>query len=168
MPKFCLFLLIFFSFLNKANCFGQSQELQNIHSQRIFLNKKENSFLLFDDSTYYFEYKIAKKKWEKHPYIFQGECSFTEFQKVFIPLSMENGEIYFVYRGVGEVYGLKNDTLKRIDKSFRHENQFSGNLFTHKNKIFCFGGYGLFTTKNFISYFNVKFKEWMVDDIPFK
>ncbi len=168
MPKFCLILLIFFSFLNKANCFGQSQELQNIHSQRIFLNKKENSFLLFDDSTYYFEYKIAKKKWEKHPYIFQGECSFTEFQKVFIPLSMENGEIYFVYRGVGEVYGLKNDTLKRIDKSFRHENQFSGNLFTHKNKIFCFGGYGLFTTKNFISYFNVKFKEWMVDDIPFK
>ena len=168
MPKFCLILLILFSFLNKANCFGQSQELQNIHSQRIFLNKKENSFLLFDDSTYYFEYKIAKKKWEKHPYIFQGDCSFIEFQNEFIPISMDNGEIYFVYRGIGEVYGLINDTVKRIDRSFRHENQFYGNLFTHKNKICCFGGYGLFTTKNFISYFNLKFKEWMVDDIPLK
>jgi hypothetical protein len=168
MPKFLLILLITFSFLCKASCFGQSQELQNIQSQRIFLNKKENSFLLFDDSTYYFEYKIAKKKWEKHPYIFQGECSFIEFLNEFIPLSMDNREIYFVYRGVGEVYGLKNDTLKRIDQSFRHENQFYGNLFTHKNKIYCFGGYGLFTTKNFISYFNLKFKEWMVDDIPLK
>lgn len=119
MPKFCLFLFTTFTFLNTAICFGQSQELNNIQSQRIFLNKKENSFLLFNDSTYYSEYKIAKGKWEKRPYTFQGECSFTEFQKEFIPLSMENGEIYFVYRGVGEVYGLKNDTLKRIDKSFR-------------------------------------------------
>jgi hypothetical protein len=168
MPKFCLIFLIFFSFLNKAICFGQIQELQNIKSERIFLNKKENSFLLFDDSTYFFEYKISKKKWEKHPYIFEGECSFKEFQNEFIPISMDNGEIYFVYRGVGEVYGLINDTVKRIDRSFRHENQFDGNLFTHKNKIFCFGGYGLFTTKNFISYFNLKFKEWMVDDIPLK
>ena len=166
MPKFYLILLISFLYFDGAICFGQSQELNTIQSQRIFLNKKENSFLLFDDSTYYFEYKIAKKRWEKRPYIFQGECSFIEFQKEFIPLSMENGDIYFVYRGIGEVYGLKNDTLKRIDKSFRHENQFHGNIFTHKNKIFCFGGYGLFTTKNFISYFNLKFNEWMVDDIP--
>lgn len=168
MPKFCLFLLITLFYFNTAICFGQRQELNNIQSQRIFLNKKENSFLLFDDSTYYSEYKIAKGKWEKRPYIFQGDCSFIEFQKEFIPLSMENGEIYFVYRGVGEVYALKNDTLKRIDKSFRHENQFHGNLFTHQNKILCFGGYGLFTIKNFISYFNVKFKEWMVDAIPLK
>jgi hypothetical protein len=168
MPKFCLLLFTTFTFLNTAICFGQSQEVNNIQSQRIFLNKKENSFLLFDDSTYYFEYKIAKGKWEKRPYIFQGDCSFIEFQNEFIPISMDNGQIYFVYRGIGEVYGLKNDTIKRIDNSFRHENQFSGNLFTHKNKIFCFGGYGLFTTKNFISYFNLKFKEWMVNDIPLK
>ena len=166
MPKLYHLLFILISFLDNASCLGQNNELQNIHSQRIFLNKKENSFLLFDDSTYYFEFKISRGKWEKRPYIFQGECSFKEFQIKFIPMAIENGEILFVYHGVGEVYGLKNDTLKRIDRSFRHENQFGGNIFTYKNKIFCFGGYGLFTFKNFISYYNLNFKEWIVDDIP--
>ncbi len=84
------------------------------------------------------------------------------------PVASEKGEIFFVYRGVGEVYQLMNDTLRRIDRSFRHENQFNGNIFTYKDRICCFGGYGLFTTKNIISYFNPRFKEWMVDDIPFK
>lgn len=168
MPLFKLILLfsLIFTFVFRGH--SQTQIIENVKSTRIFLNKKENSFLLFDDSTFYYKYKIPKGKWEKHPYIFQGECSFVEFQNEFIPISLDNGEIYFVYRGVGEVYGLKNDTLKRIDKSFRHENQFNGNLFTHKNKIYCFGGYGLFTTKNFISYFNIKLKEWMVNDIPLK
>jgi hypothetical protein len=146
---------------------SQQNTIEQTKSQRIFLNRKENSFMLLDDSTYYYEFVVREGRWKKHPYFFNGECNFLEFQREFIPVATENGEIFFVYRGVGEVYQLVNDTIKRIDRSFRHENQFNGNIFAYRNRICCFGGYGLFTTKNFISYFNIKFKEWMVDDIPY-
>lgn len=168
MLSFRLFLLFSLIFNFAISGYSQTQILENINSTRVFLNKKENSFLLFDDSTFYYKYKIANKRWTKHPVTFIGECDFEEFQQNFIPIASDKGDIYFVYRGCGEVYQLINDTILRIDRSFRHENQFNGNLFTHKNKIYCFGGYGLFTTKNFISSFNMKLKEWMVYDIPLK
>jgi hypothetical protein len=168
MPLYKLILLfsLIFPFVFRGH--SQTQIIENIKSTRIFLNKKENSFLLFDDSTFYYKYKIAHKRWTKHPVTFKGDCDFNEFQLDFIPVASEKGDIYFVYRGCGEVYQLIDDTIRRIDRSFRHENQFDGNIFMYKDKISCFGGYGLFATKNFMSYFNLKFKEWMVDDIPFK
>ncbi len=162
------FLLFSFISISCAHVLSQNNTIEQTKSQRVFLNKKKNSFLLVDDSTFYYEFVVREGKWKKHPYFFKGECDFTEFQREFIPVVSEKGEIYFVYRGVGEVYQLLNDTLRRIDRSFRHENQFNGNIFTYKDRICCFGGYGLFTTKNFISYFNLNFKEWLVDDIPQK
>lgn len=155
-------------FLLHFYCYSQNNILEGINSQRILLNKKENSFLIVDDSTFYYEFKVAKGNWQKHSYTYKGECHFNEFQNQFIPVASETGDIYFVYRGCGEVYQLINDTIRRIDRSFRHENQFGGNIFMYKDKISCFGGYGLFTSKNFLSYFNLKMKEWMVDDIPLK
>ena len=168
MPLYKLTLLfsLIFTFVFRGH--SQSQIIEKVNSTRIFLNKKENSFLLFDDSTFYYKYKIAHKRWTKHPYIFKGDCSFNEFKREFLPLASEKGDIYFVYRGCGEVYQLIDDTIRRIDLSFRHENQFNGNVFMYKDKICFFGGYGLFSTKNFISYFNLKLKEWMVEDIPLK
>lgn len=168
MPLYKLTLLfsLIFPFVFRGH--SQTQIIEKVNSTRIFLNKKENSFLLFDDSTFYYKYKIANKRWTKHPVTFKGDCDFNEFKREFLPIASEKGDIYFVYRGCGEVYQLIDDTIRRIDRSFRHENQFGGNIFMYKDKICFFGGYGLFTTKNFISTFNMKLKEWMVNDIPLK
>lgn len=168
MPLYKLTLLfsLIFPFVFRGH--SQTQIIEKVKSTRIFLNKKENSFLLFDDSTFYYKYKIANKRWTKHPVTFKGDFDFNEFKREFLPIASEKGDIYFVYRGCGEVYQLIDDTIRRIDRSFRHENQFGGNIFMYKDKICFFGGSGLFTTKNFISYFNLKFKEWMVEDISFK
>jgi hypothetical protein len=168
MPLYKLTLLFSLIFTVVFRGHSQSQIIEKVKSTRIFLNKRENSFLLFDDSTFYYKYKIANKRWTKHSVTFKGDCNFSEFKREFLPLASEKGDIYFVYRGCGEVYQLIDDTIRRIDRSFRHENQFNGNLFMYKDKICFFGGYGLFSTKNFILTFNLKLKEWMLEDIPLK
>ena len=61
-----------------------------------------------------------------------------------------------------------NDTLKRVDHSFKHENQFGHSLFEHNNRIYAFGGYGLFTFKNLLLYYDDLSKEWFQVDTPLK
>lgn len=140
---------------------AQSESLTVSKTAFYLLNKKTNSFLIIDDSTVYYTLKSSAKKWQRHPYTFIGSnTSFQQFKELFKPISLSNGRIFFVYRGIGEVYELKNDTIKRIDHSFRHENQFNSSLFEYQNTVYAFGGYGLFTFKNIITYFNYSNKEW--------
>jgi hypothetical protein len=81
-----------------------------------------------------------------------------------VPICTENGSYYFIDVGIGNVYKLVNDTLKRIDKYFHHNNQFGGTIFTYKNRIYCFGGQGPFTFKNMITSFDENMQEWFSVD----
>ncbi len=134
--------------------YAQSESLTVSKTALYLLNKKTNSFLVIDDSTAYFTLKASAKKWQRHPVTFIGtNTNFQQFKELFQPISYSNGRVLFIYKGVGEVYELKNDTIRRIDRSFRHENQFNNSLFEHQNTVYAFGGYGLFTFKNIITYF---------------
>jgi len=154
-----LLAIVLFCFWPKTSL-ALEQEIEIPRRSKAFQNDNRNSFMVFSDSTYFFEYKVAEGYWRKYPYVFAGEMSFDFFSKNYRPIATENGSVYFVDRGIGQVYKLINDTLKRIDNSFHHKNQFSGNLFTYKDTIYCFGGYGLFTHKNMITFFDENTKKW--------
>ena len=140
---------------------AQSERLTVSKTAQCFLNKSNNQFLVFDDSIYYYSIPANGKKWTKHQFTFLStDLDFEQFKDIFRPISLNNGRILFIYKGIGVVYELKNDTIQRIDHSFKHENQFGHSLFTYKNEIYAFGGYGLFTFKNILTYFNLTNKEW--------
>jgi len=140
---------------------AQNQQIIVSKNAISVLNKKDNSFSVFDDSTYYWKIKSNGTKWEKHNLVFQSnEISFMEFEREYTPLGLTNGRILFCNKGVGTVYELLKDTIRRIDRSFDHRNQYYSTLFGYKNVVYAFGGYGLFETKNlFVSYHN-QFNEW--------
>lgn len=126
-------------------------------------------FVFLDAKTY--DIKILKKD----SLIFtNGLTNPQPITKQNIPNSLENynyslianNKNYFVDDGCGIVleYNPKNNTIKRIDNSFSHKNQFLASAFTYNNKIFLFAGYGLFTYKNILTRYDFKLKEWFIDE----
>lgn len=157
------FNLLLISFLLLISIEIQAQNQQIIVSKNAFsvLNKKDNSFSVFDDSTHYWKIKSNGTKWEKHNLVFQSnERSFKGFKREYTPLGLTNGRILFCNKGVGTVYELLNDTIRRIDRSFDHRNQYYSTLFDYKNVVYAFGGYGLFETKNLFVSYHYQFNEW--------
>ena len=61
---------------------------------------------------------------------------------------LKNGIFYLFHTGGGLVLSLENDKLNRIDNSFPFMNKFFGDIIKYDDKIFHFGGYGLFRTNN--------------------
>jgi hypothetical protein len=70
--------------------------------------------------------------------------------------------LYFVYGSGGLVYQVKNDTVRRIDKSFDHEMQYGACVFEHNNTVFKYGGYGFWSDRDFFTYYDLKQDEWEV------
>ena len=170
MVKFFLYFHLFIISVIFIPTWGvcQSEKIEISKKSTVFQNKRNNSFLVFDDSSYYYEFKVSSAKWAKKAYTFQSAISFNNFKNLYTPIASDNGSIYFVDKGIGEVYKLIDDTLKRIDQSFHHQNQYDGCLFTYNNVIYCFGGYGLFTFKNIFTYFDENLGEWFPLELPLK
>ncbi len=148
---------------------GQSEQLIVPKNSPYCLNKKTNEFVVFENAHTYYTKTPSAKSWQQHAYTFVGDnTTFDAFKELYNPISLSNGRLFFVYKGIGEVYELMNDTLKRVDHSFKHENQFGHCLFEHNNRIYAFGGYGLFTFKNLLLYYDVLSKEWLQVNTPIK
>ena len=58
------------------------------------------------------------------------------------------GEFFLFHDGGGLILSLKNDELSRVDNSFPFMNKFFGDFIIYDDKIYHFGGYGLFRTNN--------------------
>tara|TARA_B110000003_G_scaffold82448_1_gene84188 strand:+ start:3755 stop:5065 length:1311 start_codon:yes stop_codon:yes gene_type:complete len=74
----------------------------------------------------------------------------------------ENGDsIYFVSINSGLVYTLNDkDLFKRIDKSYDHKMQSDSSVIFEKDTIFKFGGYGFWSMRNLMTYYDSKQSEW--------
>lgn len=77
------------------------------------------------------------------------------FQSVFI-----KDKLYISSVGGGMMYTIVNDTLKRIDNSFNHKMTIESAVFTHRDTIFKFGGYGYWSARKFMTYFSFDTMEW--------
>lgn len=127
---------------------------------QLVYNNHNDQFFLLDDSTHYWTQKPGSKRWVKHPYTYAGDVPFIDMMDMTKVLAMNKKSYYFVSTSCGNVYELKQDTLKRIDHSFPHRNQYGAPMFAWNNSVFMFGGYGFFQVKNVFSRYVPQAKEW--------
>ena len=72
--------------------------------------------------------------------------------------------VYLISRGVGIVYKLKGDSLIRKDRSFNWRSRYNTNFIFKDDKIYSLGGYGLWTSKNNLIFFDKTTTEWMLEE----
>jgi hypothetical protein len=123
-------------------------------------NPGNRSFYVFDDSTAYWRYSIRQKRWFKQAFVVESELTWAEIKRDYIAHATDAQHVYLIERGCGIVYQLLKDTLRRIDNSYAHKNQYGAAVFTYNNKVHFFGGYGYFRTKNLLTYYDPKAREW--------
>lgn len=71
-----------------------------------------------------------------------------------------NENTYLISKGVGLVFSFKDSTFNRLDHSFDHRNKYQSSLFEYQEKMYSFGGYGLFNDTNNLIFFDNEAKEW--------
>lgn len=71
-------------------------------------------------------------------------------------------ELYLVNRFGGLVYRVSGDSLQRIDRSFQHLMQNFSLTFVHDGKLFRHGGYGFWSGRREMTFFNPLTREWEV------
>jgi len=149
--KFKFLLLICSSFYSLE---GFAQAPTNF-TEDYFLfidHEKQIPVLILADSALYQGYDFNKTIINDLP----QDIPLKDFEAVKI-----KGQTYIVDKGCGPVFKFEYNSLNRIDKSFRHRNQFNASVFVYNNKIHFFGGYGMFTAKNIVTYFDESLGEWL-------
>ena len=149
--------------LSSYLCLAQSYRFNNLNPC-VFYNYELDKLCVIDDSSQMLLISLESKKVERRPIHLDKQITFSQLLTEYVPLSEKGSPIYFVDRGCGFVLQLRNDSIVRIDNSFHHQNQFGGAYFLHKGDPYIFGGYGLFSIKNFITHFDPKLKEWYLDN----
>jgi len=72
--------------------------------------------------------------------------------------------LFLAHGGAGVVYNFNGQTLKRVDESYYHHNQYGATRFSYKGSLFLFGGSGLFSHKNFITRYDLEAREWLLQE----
>lgn len=108
---------------------------------------KENSYVITDDSIYR---QVNTKTWIGHAHNLIIK-KFVFFQN--------DKKGYLMHNSGGIIYEFDGNKFTRIDDSIEFNSQYQSFPFLYKNSIYNFGGYGLFTFKNIITYFNESKKE---------
>jgi hypothetical protein len=150
---FTVIFSIYFTLLSAQN---KTLELKNSDIQ-IGIDYKNKNYLVFNGFDVFYKRPFQLLEWETVPYKHNELPKTKDFPYNFFNIKGKN---YLVHKGCGEVYEFRNDSIKRIDNSFQHKNQFGSCSFVYKDEIYYFGGYGLFTYKNILTKFDFKTKEW--------
>ncbi len=157
MLRFLLFILLF----SPSLLFGQKSTYRaKIKDALFFWDDKLQKFVIIDDSVSIHVYNDATKNWDSEPLLLSSDVTFNNLISDFIPVSRDHKSTLFVHSGGGIVLELKGNIIERIDHSFAHKNQYFGTFFSYKNEPYIFGGYGLFSFKDFITRFDYNEKEW--------
>ena len=125
-----------------------SQEFKSpILNGSFLFTYKDQSYLISGDSIYS---KPNGTQWiaKKHNLIIND--------LVFI---QDHNSGYLMHNSGGVIYKFDGLNFKRIDESFEFNTQYQSFPFMYKGSIYNFGGYGLFTFKNIITYFNKSKRE---------
>jgi len=134
-------------------------------SQSVYIGKKTDIKLTSLDSAnnvvyvffkdYYKKINLETFEIDSVKMIVDNDFAFKDYNPLLV-----NSKHYFVHFEGGFVYALHNDTIKRIDKSFNHKMQYKSNQFVYDSKILRYGGYGFWSARNFLTYFDPDLLEW--------
>lgn len=149
-----IFLNLFLSFILTV-----AQDSNSKNQYYIFLDAKTQDIKIIENDSLIYTNGLNK------PELLKKE-QYPENIKNYNYQFSINQKKYFVNDGGGVVLEYSNGSLKRIDKSFLHKNQYCGSSFQYNNEIYLFAGYGLFTHKNILTRYDFKLKEWYL--VPYK
>lgn len=162
MIKKLLCFVFFLIFLN-----SQSQEYslpEDIGDEFVFFKSFDNKIHLLKNNI---DYVFENKKWVKKT--LELVPSKRDSLVVFLKKGFNNinfktinfpDKTYFVLNGGGPVLTFDNKSLIRVDNSVEQRNQSGAALFLHENKIFMYGGYGFWTYKDYLTYFDFSSNQW--------
>jgi hypothetical protein len=146
-----IYFIIFF--LISLKVFSQTKNPE-ISANSFLFSFKESSYLISGDSIYR---NLETDKWigTKH------NLAINNY--VFLE---NNSKGYLMHSSGGILYQFDGTKFDRLDDSFIFNSQHQSFPFLHNNNIYNFGGYGLFTFKNILTYFNLSKKETEI--VPIK
>lgn len=110
----------------------------------------DTNFVLTADSLYSYNKELG---WSSRKHSFNLESYELEELK-------DKEKTYLIIRGLGKVYKAYKDTIFSIDNSFEWKSRFNSSNFIRKGVIHSYGGYGFYSSKNNILYFDPNTKEW--------
>ncbi|WP_298265676.1 hypothetical protein [uncultured Lutibacter sp.] len=140
--------------------------ISDLHSQKIYIGKTiefnhslidrlNNIVYVYGDSIYK---KIYLDSFKAQSFPLKTDIEFD--LKSFTPLMVDSTP-FFIHSKGGIVYKHRADSIVRIDNSFNHLMQTYSNIFSYNSTIHRFGGYGFWSARNFITYFdNTSTYEW--------
>ena len=151
-----LFILISIKIVYSQSQLPVNDSVQNF----LFAKSKFNNPILITVNGVY-EYK---SKWEYSPLI---DDSFKKQIKEIDELNHANfftkivrNDLYIISNGAGPVFKKSGNNFIRIDNSTLHKNQFGGARFVYNDKVHIYGGYGFWSFKNFITFYDENIKQW--------
>ena len=74
-----------------------------------------------------------------------------------------NEKLYLFHNGGGVVFEEFEGSFRRVDNSTLHLNQASGFYFVKDNRLHLYGGYGLWTHKEYITFYDPTVKQWDIN-----
>jgi len=77
-------------------------------------------------------------------------------------LIVKNKEYFFINDASGLVYKVQDDNLRRVDNSLDNRLLKDSYIFQHNDTIFRYGGYGFWSQRNFIIYYDESIREWEI------
>ena len=77
-------------------------------------------------------------------------------------LIVKNDEYFFINKASGLVYKNQDNTLERIDNSLDNRLLIDSYIFKHNDTIFRYGGYGFWSQRNFMIYYDESINEWEI------
>ena len=154
-------LKLFFLIISSSVLLSQHKLPINDTVQNFLFAQSETKTPIIITKNGVFEYDIF---WKYLP--FKNNSFKKELEKIdelnhknFFTIISSN-KLYLVSNGAGPVFLKVGNSFKRIDNSSLHKNQFGGARFIFNNKIHIYGGYGFWSFKNFISFFDENINQW--------
>lgn len=128
-----------------------AQQILNENNFVVVPNIK--SFILINKN---FNYKIMDDSLIKveSPYLMNN------YELKYLKVLDEN---YLISKNSGKVFLIDSlNNLLRIDNSILNKNQINSYIFNYNNVIYKFGGYGYWSNKNYITYFDKETRQWEI------
>ncbi len=144
---------------------GSEKVPRFIHAEIIYADiDATNNRLVIVLSDGIWQYDLGSGQWQFLSDVKALPEDFFEFEFAY---NNEKNVLRFWDRGVGRVFEVEPETfsVKRIDQSHTHKNQFKHQPFIKEGDIYAFGGYGYWIWKNYITYYNSKLQEWSVQNV---
>ena len=135
----------------------------DLRSMSIVKDSNKKAYLLLFCKKYYVKYDLNEQK-SIDTLDYLSDDSSLDIDNIvtnFRSLAMNDNQ-YFIENTGGGVVEFKNGYFKRIDNSYSHRLQFGAYPFVYDNKLHQYGGYGFFSNRDMITYFDTNTKSWEI------